>query len=338
MQAGRTGQNARGRGRAATGEHALLARRGSGCEAVEVSGDSVVIGTALAATGFFALSTALKHRSAESAKQDQATRGFLRATAAHPAYLTAIVADAVGLGLQITALHLGALAVVQPLMVTSLLFALILNHRFSGTRITGPELAGGAVLVLALAGFLWVSGASSPAITGPPQAADREPAFVIGVIAVVAGIASFVVARRSSHALGAPLIGATVGLIYACTAALIKATSNTLVDRGVAAALLTWTPYAAVASGAAGLVLAQLAFRTGPLRGSLPTIATVDLLMSIVLGVLVYGERLRPGVPAVIGEVACLTALCAAAVFLSRLAGDELDHAAEHAEPDAAVR
>lgn len=293
----------------------------------------VVVATALAATGFFALSTALKHRSAVTAERDSPTRGFLRATAAHPLYLAAIVADVVGLSLQITALHLGALAVVQPLMTTSLLFALVLNHRFAGTRMTRPELAGSAVLVLALAGFLWVSGASSPAITGLPQPADREPAIVIGAVAVVAGIASFAMARRSFHPVRLPLMGATVGLIYACTAALIKATSNALVDRGLTGVLLSWTLYGALVSGAAGLVLAQLAFRAGPLRTSLPTIATADLLMSIVLGVLVYGERLRPGVPALIGEVLCLTALSGAAVWLSRLAGEELEQAEDHSQP-----
>lgn len=298
----------------------------------------VVAGTALSATAFFSVSTALKHRSAETAPAHLRVPGFLRATAAHPYYLAALVADGCGFALQVTALHLGALAVVQPLMITALLFSLVLNHWVARTRISGRELAGGAVLVLALAGFLWVSGASSPAITGPPQDADRVPAAVIGGLGLVTGVVLLLVARRSSRTLAAALIGATVGLAYACTAALIKSMSNVLVGHGAVALLTSWQLYAAVASGALGLVLTQLAFRTAPLRGSLPTIATVDPLVSILLGVVVYDERLRPGPAAVAAEVLALAVLCGAAVFLARLAPEEPVAEPVGPELEAAVR
>ena len=55
------------------------------------------------------------------------------------------------------------------------------------------------------------------------------------------------------------------------------------------------------------------------LRASLPAIATVDPLVSIVLGVLAYDEHLRPGAAAISGEILCLAVLCAAAIYLSRL-------------------
>src|SRR5947209_13956005 len=95
-----------------------------------------VVGAALGATGFFALSTALKHRTAGVTPQVRgAGRGalgrFVVATLRHPVWLAAIGADILGLALQVLALHLGALSVVQLLMITALVFSLAFEHRFT---------------------------------------------------------------------------------------------------------------------------------------------------------------------------------------------------------------
>ena len=299
-----------------------------------------MVAASLGATAFFSLATALKHRSAgqtPSAQRPGIRRlgRFLVATVRHPLWLGGILADVGGLGLQVSALHLGALAVVQPLMITALLFSLVLNHRVAGTRIAAREVAGGAVLVAALAAFLYVSGASSPRITGPPQAVDRTPTIAIGLVAVVLGVACVVIGRRLPHGRGAALVGVAVGLTYACTAALIKSCSNIVLDHGPRALLTSWQLYAVLLAGVAGLVLSQLAFQAGPLRASLPAIATVDPLVSILLGVLAYDEHLRPGSWAITGEILCLAMLCAAAIYLSRLTGVEEAPERRSAKPGA---
>jgi drug/metabolite transporter (DMT)-like permease len=286
----------------------------------------VVVGAALGATGFFSLATALKHR---SAGQTPDVRGngrwslgrFVLATMRHRLWLAGIAADAGGITLQVTALHLGALAVVQPLMITALLFSLVLNHKVARTKVSKREVAGGAVLVAGLVGFLLVSGASSPRITGPAQPPDHRPALVIGVAAVLLTGVCVLVARQLPRGGSAALLGVAVGLTYACTAALIKACSDVALSVGMLALLTSWQLYLLVLAGAVGLVLSQLAFQAGPLRASLPVTATVDPLVSIALGVLVYDEHLRPGTRAVTGSVACLVALCVAAIYLSRISG-----------------
>ena len=293
-----------------------------------MSSGAVVVAASLGATAFFSLSTALKHRSATHATgggraRSGGTAQFLKATAVHPPWLGGLLADAGGLTLQITALHLGALAVVQPLMVTALLFSIVLNHWFAGTRITRHELAWAGLLVASLGGFLLLSGASSPSVTGPLQPADRAPAIAIAAGAVGFAAVSLLAARRAHRRAGALWLGITVGLDYACTAALIKSSSNTLLAHGLLGMLSSWQPYAALATGGLGLVLTQLAFRAGPLRTSLPAMATADPLLSIALGVFVYDEHLRPGALAIGGELACLTLLCLAAFALGRVRADE---------------
>jgi drug/metabolite transporter (DMT)-like permease len=284
---------------------------------------------ALGATAFFSLSTALKHRSASSTPEGAGSSGgsvgrFLLASARHRSWLAGMSADAGGVLLQIIALHLGALSVVQPLMITALLFSLLLAHRMARTPMSSREIVGGLVLVTALIGFLLVSGASSPRITGGPQPADHAPALAIGLAAAALAVLCIALARHVPRGGAAALLGIAVGLTYACTAALLKSCSDVALSAGTSALLTSWQLYLLVAAGMAGLVLSQLAFQAGPLRASLPAIATVDPLVSIALGVLVYDEHLRPGWPAVSAELACLLTLCAAAIYLSRLTGAQV--------------
>ena len=190
-----------------------------------------VVGASVGATAFFALSTALKHRSARTAPdasglEPRRLARFIDATARHPLYLGGLVADVVGLSLQVYALHIGALSVVQPLLTTALLFSLVLAHRVAGTRISRRELAWGAVLVVALVGFMLASGtvrASAPAMV---QAADRVPAVLAGILAVTLAATCVLTSRRLPSGGAAALMGVAVGTAYACTAALIKSCTN----------------------------------------------------------------------------------------------------------------
>ena len=292
-----------------------------------MNGHWAAVTAALGATAFFALSTGLKHRSAGQAAPAGPGSGhrspsqFLLATARHPLWLGGIVADVGGFTLQVVALHLGALAVVQPLLILALPLSLVVNHKIAGTRVSKREIIGGAALVAALVGFLAVSGASSPRITGPAQAADRAPTIALASGAVVTVVLCVLLAPRARRTTAAAMLGVAVGVTYACTAALIKSGSNVALSGGLLALVSSWQLYLLVAAGLTGLALSQLAFRTGPLRASLPAIATIDPLLSIALGVLVYDEHLRSGPVAVLGEIACLLLLCASAFYLSRLRG-----------------
>ena len=97
-----------------------------------------VVGLSLGAAFVFAASTSLKHVSAASAPdalslQPRKVGPFLRATVSHRLWLTAVGCDVLGLALQIAALHLGALSVVQPLLISGLL-SLCCSGGSRGTR------------------------------------------------------------------------------------------------------------------------------------------------------------------------------------------------------------
>ncbi len=280
----------------------------------------VVVALSLSAALAFAVSSSLKHASAGQVPnaQDLHLRSVGRlvaATLAHPLWLGGIVADVVGLSLQLVALHLGALAVVQPLLVSGLLFALILRQRTR--RYTSHREIGWAVLVtLCLAGFLLLAGTAHQPVSNEP--ADRIPAAAAAVIGVVLAIGCVLLGRRQSPgSRSAALLGVAVGTIYAATAALLKALTG-IALHGPVALFTSWQLYAVAVAGASGLLLNQLAFQAGPLAASLPAISTVDPLLSIALGVIIYDEQIRHGPTAGVGLAALLLALGVAIIQLAR--------------------
>ncbi|WP_411284242.1 DMT family transporter [Lapillicoccus sp.] len=283
-----------------------------------------VIGASLGSAAFFSVATALKHASAGQMPRVHHFRptellGFAAATLRHPLWLFGILADVGGLGLQVLALHLGALTVVQPVLVSAVLFALVVAHRVAGTRISRRELVLGAALVISVGSFLAVSGAA----TARAEQTDQLPAALAAVASIVMVAGCVVASRRATRRkLGsrraAALLGIGVGTIYAGTAALIKACTNLAAD-GPAALLTSWQPYALVAAGATGLLLAQMAFQAGPLAASLPATAAVDPLVSVILGVVVYDEQLSKGVGPILASLLFLVTMSVAVVLLSRV-------------------
>jgi drug/metabolite transporter (DMT)-like permease len=284
-----------------------------------VGNDWLVTALALGAALAYAASSSLKHVSAgrvpdARAPHRRSLARFVRATLAHPLWLGGIACDAVGLGLQAAALHLGALAIVQPLLTTGLLFALVARRVHDHSQVSPVQLLWAVLFCAALGGFVWLAAGGD----ATREAADRLPAVIAGVIGAVLAAACVEAGRRQkTTGRGAALLGVAVGVIYAGTAALIKAVT----DIGVAhplRVLISWQLYLALAAGAAGLLLSQLAFQAAPLTASLPASASVDPLLSIVIGVAVYDEHIRRGPGAGTVLFALLLVLGVAVVQLAR--------------------
>jgi hypothetical protein len=90
-------------------------------------------------------------------------------------------------------------------------------------------------------------------------------------------------------------LGAAAGTSFGLTASFIKATTAQLADHGVVGVITTWPSYAAVGVGITGVVVMQWALHTGPLLAAQPGFTLMDPLVSILWGVLVYGELTRTG-------------------------------------------
>ena len=112
---------------------------------------------ALVAALLFALGTVLQQRAGLEAPSEGASSGLLLRMARRPVWLAGIAADALGFVAQAAALGIGRLAVVQPLLVASVVFALPLGARFSGQRIRRVDIGAAVLVVAALVAFLLIA-------------------------------------------------------------------------------------------------------------------------------------------------------------------------------------
>jgi drug/metabolite transporter (DMT)-like permease len=301
----------------------------------------LVVGLSLGSALSFAGSTNLKHSSAGEMPEVPRLRAgmlarFVAATLRHRLWLAGLVTDLIGLSLQVLALHFGDLAVVQPLLISGLLFALLLRRR-QGRRVTGHEVRWALVLTGCLVAFLFLTGTQP---TGPhPAGPDRLPAGVAAGVGALLALACVALAhRRKPAADAAALLGVAVGVVYAASAAVLKALTDRAVH-GPEALLTSWQLYTVIAVGALGLLLNQLAFQAGPLTASLPAIATVDPLLSIVVGVLVYDEHLHRGPWSGTGLVLLMLLLGTAVIELGKVdLGTRLPVAAKPDEPQSRLQ
>ena len=177
--------------------------------------------------------------------------------------------------------------IVQPLMVTSLLFALPLGAWWSRRRLTGSAWVWGFVLSATLALFVVLS--------HPDRGVDRASLggwLVIAAVGIPIVVACVVVAHARSGALRASLLAIAVGLLAGALAVLTK----TVVDAiplGVGHLLATPETYALIAVGLGGVYLQQLAFQAGALQASLPVMAVLEPVVGVGLGIAVLHEHLR---------------------------------------------
>ncbi len=218
------------------------------------------------------------------------------------------------------ALYFGALAVVQPLLVVELIFALALREFRLHDAIPLRSWYAATLVCLGLGAFLAV--AHFHGATHAPK--TTEWAAVLAVWGLAAA-ALLLVGRRGSPARRAGCIGAAAAVVWSVDASFVKQLTETLQQHGFLGAFDHWPLYALVISGILGAVLTQAAFNAGPLSASQTALLIVDPLASIILGVLIFGERLDSTAPAVIGALSALLVMCAGIVLMSRWAPPSME-------------
>lgn len=218
------------------------------------------------------------------------------------------------------ALYFGQLAVVQPVLVVELIFVLALRQFRLREAIPSKSWYAASLICIGLAAFLAVASAHGQA---------RVPgalAWVIALSACSAGTVMLVLAgRRGSPAWRAGCLGAAAGVVWSVDASFVEQTTNTLALHGWLGMLTHWSLYALAITGILGISLTQAAFRVGPLSASQPTMLIVDPLVSITLGVQLFGERLHHTSADVTGLALALVVICVGVVFMSRWAPPSME-------------
>lgn len=244
---------------------------------------------AVAGAASNAVGTAFQRKAASAS-----TRGGLRLLAElvhRPIWMIGMAGVACAALFQSLALVNGPLALVQPLFILELPFALLvaapLMHRRlprSGWWGVGGCVAGLAVLLLAAA---------------PHGATDQAPLarwlptllLCAGVMAALVGLAG----PGRPPARRAALLAAASATGNALTAALLKSASGTFADHGLVAFLRSWQTYGFALTGVAAVLLLENALQAGPLAAAQPALTIGDAVVSLTLGITLFGERVRTG-------------------------------------------
>jgi drug/metabolite transporter (DMT)-like permease len=233
----------------------------------------------------------------------------------------------VGFLIQAAALHLGSVALVQPLLVTQLLFTLPLVSMRSRRWPQSREWFAGACICAGVVVFLSVRGGISSS-----GSADR-PRILLAAVSAVGLIAVLVIAaaglKPTARTAG---IAVAAGLCFALSAVFIKLTATELLHRGVGATATDWPGYALAASTALGLLLEQEAFASGPLPITMTAMTITNPVASYLIGVLAFHVEppTSPGALAAIVGSAALLAL--GTVILAHSASVRRDWARSPAE------
>ena len=205
-------------------------------------------------------------------------------------WLTGWLCNVCGFLTQAAALHLGSLGVVQSLLVTQLLFALVITSVLMGRRMRASDLIGGAAICGGLALLLSVRGAAP--LAGAP---DRPRIALALLCAALVTVVLIGIAGNLPPSARAATLGMAAGQFFALSAALIKLTTDDLLHRGVGATALDWPGYALALTTALGLLLEQSAFASGPLPSALTAMTIVNPVASYLIGVLAAGVAAPSG-------------------------------------------
>ncbi|MGH4022982.1 MAG: DMT family transporter [Pseudonocardiaceae bacterium] len=248
---------------------------------------ALATGLALLAALLYALASVTQQRSAATVPDQQAGGlRLIRVLIRRPLWWLGVGSDTGGFVAQSAALGFGALLLVQPLLVTTLLFALPLGAWWAGRRMARTDWVWAVLLAVALAVFV-VLGDPTQGLT---RATLRQwlPAALV-LVPLLAGCLLAAVRRGPARAV---LLAVATGVAYGVTAALIKAVVS-LLDDGLVAVAGAWETYLLAVAALGGTLLQQSAFQAGELSAVLPAVTVGEPLVAAVLGITVLQEQVR---------------------------------------------
>jgi drug/metabolite transporter (DMT)-like permease len=242
-----------------------------------------VLGVVLLALGSafcYGVASVLQHQAAEHQGEELAMKaGLFVRLVKSPRWMLGNVGDIVGFVLQVLALRKGPVVLVEPLLVTALVFAFPVAAAVRHKPIPRAEPVAAAVVTGGLALFLVVA--------QPEAGRDHVPSWELmalvaatGLVVGVLVLMTRVVDRRRAGL----LLAVAGGVAFGTEAASVSITWQAI-HQGLLHSLTTFGPYAVVLTGAAGIVLTNAAFSAGVLRLTLPTLTVVQPLVAIGIGV-----------------------------------------------------
>lgn len=225
---------------------------------------------------------------------------LLRSVASSPAWLAGFVSMLAGLALQIVALSVVPISVVQPIFVSGIVLLLVLAHLALGEHLGRRDWAGVGVVAVAL---LCISLSLDPRNDHAGTRGTVAGIIGIGVPTAVVAVWLFLTADRLGHDgshprthLRAPLYGMASGLVYGVASLATKAVSAQMEKGGIFHALphVLASPYVYLLglSSAGGLVLFQTALQRCHASVVVPVSNVISSAYVVAVGTVLFGDHL----------------------------------------------
>jgi drug/metabolite transporter (DMT)-like permease len=251
-------------------------------------GHGLVVLLAVLAAVFLAIGIVVRQRATMDVPQEHGVSSVMFLTLLRrPLWWGGTAAAVAGFVFQALALANGSLLLVQPILVSGLLFALPLSARLAHRRVTRGEWVWAMVLTAALAVFV---------VLAKTRPGDYEASLalsaLVAVICTAAVSACVLVATRTMGWKRAVLLAVAVGVLFGVVAVLTKLVMHVLTHEGLRTVLTTPVPYLLVVIGVLATFLQQSAFHAGSLQTSVPTMLVLEPVVAVLLGAVVLGEHL----------------------------------------------
>jgi drug/metabolite transporter (DMT)-like permease len=251
-------------------------------------GHGLTVLLAVLAAVFLAIGIVVRQRATMDVPQEHGVSSVMFLTLLRrPLWWGGTAAAVAGFVFQALALANGSLLLVQPILVSGLLFALPLSARLAHRRVTRGEWLWAMVLTAALAVFV---------VLAETRPGDYEASLALSVLVAVICTAAVgacvLVATRTMGWKRAVLLAVAVGVLFGVVAVLTKLVMHLLTHEGLRAVLTTPVLYLLVVIGVLATFLQQSAFHAGSLQTSVPTMLVLEPVVAVVLGAVVLGEHL----------------------------------------------
>jgi drug/metabolite transporter (DMT)-like permease len=289
----------------------------------------VAVPAAVAGAASFGLASAVQQR----ATKEVPTTGtldprLLLELVRRPVWVLGIGTVIVGLSLQLVALAYGPLVLVQPLLVTGVLFGAVFSAVLAHRRVDHLVVVGSLGSVAGLSAFLVLA---RP--TGGSTQLDQD-GWALLPLAIALGVSVLVCLAAAGRYDGAVQVGAlaaATGVFYGVTAGLMKVVTSQFRSGGLTEVFTHPVLYVVCAVGPLGFLLSQNTFQHGTLIApALAIITIVDPLVGVAIGVSWLGEQVNSSPAVLAGELIAVLVIMGSVGLLAHR-GTQLRHEMERA-------
>ncbi|AJT40499.1 DMT family transporter [Psychromicrobium lacuslunae] len=242
--------------------------------------------------------------------------GFMRLLG-NPRWVFGLLLLGAGMVLNVVALSLGSLTVIQPIGAIALVITTIVNSKDQGLRINRATVVAITICVTGSASFVLLA---VNVVRENTHVTVEEELTIVLLLIIVVGIfgGSVLLWRRRLKAFFY-IIGA--GVLFGFVAVLTRIISKQLFDpNGLFLLNVQWYSIIAIAvAGGLGSWFVQSAYSSGPPDLVIAGLTVIDPIVGIAIGIAILKE-LQPNVPAVIAIAMVVAALLAivGVIVLSR--------------------